>query len=503
MSQPTMREIDSPIGALEQHGVDYIPEEERHSSPFNLGIVFVGAQFCFNLVVLGWLPVSFGLGWWSALSSITIGLLLGTLIYAPFGLFGPRTGTNTAVSSGAHFGVVGRLIGTIIAIFIAVGFFGVVIWTGGDALVLGINKLFDVNTGDGVAALGYGVMAILTLALAIYGHDKVVAAQKWVTVIIGVVLIVGVFALLGKFDAGYSGGEYLLGSFWPTWMLAFVTAFATPVSYAPFVNDYSRYISQRRYSDRQVAVANGVGMFVGCWIVMIFGAYAGTMAPLKLGPVGALVDASPMWYVPMVILIGTVGTLAQGALCIYGVGLDTASLIPKLKRPAATLLLGVIGIAVVYLGAFVWDALALILAFVVILTILTAPFMVINLMGLLHRRGWYDPHDLQVFNRGEKGGRYWFTGGLNWRAVGAWIPAVIVGVLMAHTSEYTGPWAGWANGVDISVPTSMVIGGVLYALLLKLYPEPAEVRQPGVIAGAGSSGSTGGSLATAAGDGTP
>jgi purine-cytosine permease-like protein len=324
-----------------------------------------------------------------------------------------------------------------------------------------------------------------------------------VTVIIGVVLIVGVFALLGKFDAGYSGGEYLLGSFWPTWMLAFVTAFATPVSYAPFVNDYSRYISQRRYSDRQVAVANGVGMFVGCWIVMIFGAYAGTMAPLKLGPVGALVDASPTWYVPMVILIGTVGTLAQGALCVYGVGLDTASLIPKLKRPAATLLLGVIGIAVVYLGAFVWDALALILAFVVILTILTAPFMVINLMGLLHRRGWYDPHDLQVFNRGEKGGRYWFTGGLNWRAVGAWIPAVIVGVLMAHTSEYTGPWAGWANGVDISVPTSMVIGGVLYALLLKLYPEPAEVRQPGVIAGAGSSGSTGGSLATAAGDGTP
>jgi purine-cytosine permease-like protein len=496
MSHATMREIDSPIGALEQHGVDYIPEEERHSSPFNLGIVFVGAQFCFNLVVLGWLPVSFGLGWWSAFTAITIGLILGTLIYAPFGLFGPRTGTNTAVSSGAHFGVVGRLIGTIIAIFIAVGFFGLVIWTGGDALVLGVNKLFDVNTGDGLRALGYGLMGVLTLALAVYGHDKVVAAQKWVTYIIGVVLIVGFLALLGKFDAGYHGGKYLLGGFWATWMLGFVTAFATPVSYAPFVNDYSRYISHKRYSDNEITWANGIGMFFGCWAVMIFGAYAGTLAPIALGPVGALVEASPMWYVPLVILIGTVGTLAQGALCLYGVGLDTASLIPKLSRPACTLLLGGVGIAVVYLGAFVWDAIALILAFVVILTILTAPFMVINLMGLLYRRGWYDPYDLQVFNRGEKGGRYWFTGGLNLRAVGAWIPAVVVGVLMAHTSKYTGPWADWASGVDISVPASMLVGGVLYAVLLKLYPEGADVREPAIVM---SSGAAVGGLAASEG----
>jgi purine-cytosine permease-like protein len=464
------------ISGIERNGVDTIPEDQRHSTPFNFGLVWVGAQFSFNLIVLGWLPVSFGLGWWSALSAITVGLIIGTAIYAPFGLFGPRTGTNSAVSSGAHFGVVGRLIGTCLSLFIALGFFGLVIWTGGDSLVLGLNKLFGTDAGDGVRALGYAVMGAITLSLAVYGHDKVVASQKWVTAIIGVVLLLGLFALGGKFDAGYQGGEYLLGGFWATWVLGVVTGISAPISYAPFVNDYSRYISPKRFTQKQVLVANTVGMFFGCWTVMAFGAFEGTLAPIELGPVGALVEASPMWYVIPVIMIGTIGTLAQGALCLYGTGLDTSSLIPKLPRPAATLLLGLVGIAVVFLGAFVFNAIDLINAFVILLTVVTSPWIIINLIGYWSRRGWYDPADLQVFNRGEKGGRYWFTMGWNLRAMCAWVPAVFVGLMCAQTTKYTGPWADVASGVDVSIISAMVIGGVIYTVLLKLYPEGPEVR---------------------------
>jgi purine-cytosine permease-like protein len=351
-----------------------------------------------------------------------------------------------------------------------------VIWTGGDSLVLGLNKLFDLHTGDGVRAAGYAVMGLITLALAIYGHDKVVASQKWVTVVIGVAFLLGLFALGGKFDFGYKGGDYLLGSFWATWVAGVVTGMSAPISYAPFVNDYSRYINPKRYTQRQVLRANAVGMFIGCWTVMVFGAFMGTIGDLGLGPVGELVAISPNWYVVPVILIGTVGTLAQGALCLYGTGLDTSSLIPSLPRPIATLLLGLVGIAVVFLGAFVWDAISLINSFVILLTIVTSPWIIINLVGYFTRRGFYDPDDLQVFNRGLKGGRYWFTLGWNMRAMAAWVPAIIVGILMAQSADYTGPWAHVAGGVDISIASSMVIGGVIYAVLLKLYPESPAVR---------------------------
>jgi purine-cytosine permease-like protein len=222
--------------------------------------------------------------------------------------------------------------------------------------------------------------------------------------------------------------------------------------------------------------ANAVGMFIGCWTVMAFGAFEGTLAPIELGPVGALVDAAPKWYIIPIIMIGTIGTLAQGALCLYGTGLDTSSLIPKLPRPIATFLLGIVGITVVFLGAFVFDAIALINAFVILLTVVTAPWIIINLIGYWSRRGWYDPTDLQVFNRGEKGGRYWFTGGWNLRAMGAWLPAIFVGLMCAQTTEYTGPWADVASGVDVSIVSSMVLGGVIYAVLLKVYPEAPEVR---------------------------
>lgn len=475
-SSAAVETYPSKIVGVEQRGVDYIPENQRHSTTLNFGLVWVGAQLSFNLIVLGWLPVSYGLGWWSSFTAITVGLVVGTAIYAPFALFGPRTGTNSAVSSGAQFGVVGRLVGTFLALFIALGFFGLAIWTGGDSLVFGINKLFSINAGNGVLAAGYAVMCVLCLGLAVYGHDKVVASQVWVTLTIGVLILVGFFALLGNFNSGYHGGEYLLSGFWETWGLAVITSAAAPISYAPFVNDYARYLSLKRYSDRQIVSANGIGMFVGCWVVMIFGAMMGTMAPISLGPVGALVHASPMWYVVPVILIGTVGTLAQGALCLYGTGLDTSSLIPRLKRPVATLLLGSAGLALVYLGNFVWDAEALISAFVVLLTVLTAPWIIINLIGLWYRRGWYDPHDIQAFNRRERGGRYWYWHGFNLRAMAAWIPAIFFGVMTIQTEKFTGPWAHIANGIEVAVFGSMIIGGAIYAVLLFLFPESPSVR---------------------------
>ena len=59
------------VGKIETHGVDYIPESDRHSSPRNIFYILIGANLTFGLIVLGWLPLSFGLGWWAAFSSIS------------------------------------------------------------------------------------------------------------------------------------------------------------------------------------------------------------------------------------------------------------------------------------------------------------------------------------------------------------------------------------------------------------------------------------------------
>lgn len=469
--------ISSKVGTVEVRGVDYIPEAERDGSPWHLFWVFIGAQLSFTVIVFGWLPITFGLGWWSSVTSILVGLTIGTLIYAPFALFGPKTGTNSAVSSGAHFGVVGRLIGSILAMITAVGFFAISIWTGGDALISGLHSLIGTPETDAMAALGYAVTALITIAIALYGFATVVAAQKFVIPLLGGLMVVGFIALASKFNASYHGGEYLLGSFWPTWLLGVATAASLPISYAPFANDYSRYVTEAR-SGAPLVLANGLGMFIGCAFASLFGAYMASIFGIaELSFAGGLIGISPQWYVIAVIAIGLLGSFGQGSVCLYGTGLDFSSLLPRLKRVPATLLVSVLSFALVFVGRFVWNAVESVSAFVIILVVILTPWVVINLIGYAQRRGHYNVVDLQVFNEGRHGGIYWFSAGWNLRAVLAFVPSVVVGLLFVHTTLFTGPWAEAASGVDLSLLAGAVLSAVIYLGLTMAFPESAELRE--------------------------
>ena len=238
-------------GRVESQGVEYIPEAERDSRPANLAAVFLGGNLAFSVVVFGWLPITFGLGWWSAVSATVIGLALGTLATAPLALFGPRTGTNNPVSSGAHFGVNGRLIGSGLTLAFALAFVAISVWTGGDALVASAARLLGTPAGDGALAVGYALITAGIVGVALFGHGAVVALQKLLVPVVGLLLLAGIPAFAGGFDASYSGGEYVLGGFWSTWMLAVVVAAAGPISYAPSLGDYTRRISHERHGDRR------------------------------------------------------------------------------------------------------------------------------------------------------------------------------------------------------------------------------------------------------------
>ncbi|MNO78457.1 Permease for cytosine/purine, uracil, thiamine, allantoin [compost metagenome] len=95
------------------------------------------------------------------------------------------------------------------------------------------------------------------------------------------------------------------------------------------------------------------------------------------------------------------------------------------------------------------------------------------------RRGFYCPDDLQVFTRGEKGGRYWFTHGWNWRGMGAWIPSAVVGLLFVNLpGQFVGPLGNLAQGIDISLPVTLGLAALVYLALLNLFPEAAAVYGP-------------------------
>jgi purine-cytosine permease-like protein len=478
-AQPAIVSVDR-FGRIETRGIDYIPDEERHSRPRNIVWILTGGSITFSVIVIGWLPITFGLGWWSAVSSMVVGTAVGAALLAPMSLLAPRTGTNNPVSSGAHFGVVGRIVGSVLGLLGALAFAALTVWTGGDALVDGAHRLIGTSDGDVVRGLGYGIITAIVIGIAVLGHANMLLVQKLMVPTVGVLMLIGVIVFAGDFDSGYRGGEYLLGSFWPTWVLAALAAGSTVSSYGPFVGDWARYISPAQHSDRSLLLATGLGGFFGLGLPILFGTYiASVFADKSAAYVTGLIDASPTWYVFAIILIGLVAGTAQGCINLYGTGLDMSSIVPRLSRVKATLTIGAVAFALVYLGTFVWNAIDSVSAFLALLAVVVTPWIVINAIGLVYRRGWYDHDDLQVFNRGERGGRYWFSGGFNVRAFAAWVPASSIGMLFSNTSFFTGPGTDLLDGVDISFVVSGVLAGVLYTALVLVLPEPANVFGPG------------------------
>jgi purine-cytosine permease-like protein len=349
------------------------------------------------------------------------------------------------------------------------------VWTSGDALVASAHRLIGRPAGDGALAVGYALIGIEIAVVALYGHGTVVALQRFVVPVVGVLLLLGVVAFAGRFSAGYAGGDYVLGGFWPTWMLAVTVAAAGPLSYAPSLGDYSRRISRRVHSDRAVLLAACGGVFGGLLVTTLFGAFTAVTFQ-HLGPsyVQDLVAGAPGWYVLPILLIGLAGGGGQGVLNLYASGLDLEALIPRLKRVHTTLITSLAAIVLLYVGTFALNAVDSITAMTLVLNGVAAPWVVVNLLGfLLARRGRYDPDDLQVFNRGERGGRYWFVGGWNPRAVGAWAAGSAFGLLAVDTQLYTGPLAGLAGGVDLSLAGSAVIAAAVYATSLAAWKEPS------------------------------
>ncbi|ORA39253.1 hypothetical protein BST13_03035 [Mycobacterium aquaticum] len=460
------------VGQIETRGVDYIPETERHSRPRELFNVFFGTQLCFGIIVLGYIPVSLGLGWWGSITSTLAGLALGSALFAPLALLSTRTGTNSAVSSGAHFGVVGRIVGSLVGIFTAIGFYALTVWTGGQALVEGLHKLIGIPNGGGQFVVAYAVMAALTLVVAIYGHANVVLANRLLVPTMGILLIIGVIILAPKFRMA-APHDVLLGSYGATWLLSATAAASLPISYSPYIGDYTRYISAKKWSSSRIVGSAFIGMFLGTSVALCFAIYAAMTFPADATDwVAGLVNVSPMAFTAAIVIIALIGSCAQGALCVYGTGLDTSSIFPSLKRIPATLLIGGAGTALVYIGSFVYNLVSAATAFLIILLVVTAPWLAINLIGYLLTGGKYYAQDLQVFNMQPRitGGAYWFTRGWNIAAMLAWIPATAIGMLFVNTTLYVGPWANAAGGADLSFISAAVIGSLLYATLVRMIP---------------------------------
>src|SRR3954449_3103319 len=155
---------------VEQHGIDTIPDAERTSRPFDLFRIQFGGANTFATVILGTFPVLLGLSLGQAVAATLLGVVVGALFLMPMGLFGPRTGTNNAVSSPAHFGVRGRVVGSFLSLLTAIAFYSISVWVSGDALVGALVRVFGVQDSDWLRGITYAVLGGIVIVVVVYGY---------------------------------------------------------------------------------------------------------------------------------------------------------------------------------------------------------------------------------------------------------------------------------------------------------------------------------------------
>jgi purine-cytosine permease-like protein len=430
-----------------------------------------GPQFGFGNMVFGSFGIVFGLSWWSTFSAVTVGVMIGSLIFAGVAIQSPKTGTNNAVSSGAFFGVTGRYLGSLISLVIGLAFFAILVWTSGQTILNVFHRIFGSGTGDVALSVAMLVVSLMSFALAIYGHATLVASFRFIGIVSAGVSLLALVVLAGKFHAVH-GGSYRLGDYWPTWVLTMVLAALLPITWGPFIGDYGRYVPSRTKAST-CALAAGLGIFAGCWLAEIVGAFATTTFkdPATAFATG-FPAASPLWFaILLMIAPGGLANIQSAAMCVYNGALDAQAVLWRLTRAQLTLAMSAIGLATAYTALIAFDAIASIEAFATLMLVTVTPWMVIMTIGHLMRHGWYKPADLQAFAGSARTGVYWFTGGFNIKAFVAWGAAVAVGTLFTSTSIVTGPLTGEVSGIDLSFTSAALVGGALYYALSRIFPE--------------------------------
>ncbi|MBH9552602.1 purine-cytosine permease family protein [Inhella gelatinilytica] len=472
--------------AFETHSAEAIPAAERHARPLDLFRLLFGGCNTFATSVLGSFPVFVGLSVQDGLWALLLGLLAGSCALAPMSLFGPRNGTNDPVSSTAHFGVYGRLIGSGQLLLTAIVFFSLAVWSSGDALVGGAHALAGLPVNALTQSAAYTLMAAIVVAICIYGFQLMLWFNRVAVLATTLLFGVALMAFGSQIDLSYAGSvQRGDAGWWAAFVATATVAASNPLSFSATLGDWGRYVplaTPRRRLMAAVLLAQAATL-----LPLLFGLFTAaimaTTAPEVVATgdyMGGLIAISPAWFLLPLCLIALIGGIATGTTALYGTGLDLANLFTRhLNRARATLMVGLLAVAVIFVGRFVLNLVESVAAFAALIGAFSCPWLAVMVIGYWARRGHYLPDELQALSRRVRGGQYWFSRGWNLRALAAWTVGSTVGLLFAQVpGKFTGPLSAWAGGMDLSAPTSLLSGATVYLLLLWGYPESDQVQGP-------------------------
>jgi NCS1 family nucleobase:cation symporter-1 len=449
-------------------GVLPVAEPERRFSGLDLFVLWGDLSVGLLVIVTGTLLVP-ALGFRQALLAIVLGSLVGCIPLALVGLAGAREGLPGMMLFRPVLGVRGSFAPSALNLVQLLGWTAFEFWAMASIANVVSRRLWGLDA----YALWLLAVALLCTGLAIGG--PIVVVRRWLERF-GVYLVLAVggwitFKLLSAPGLSTIWRRPGVGGL-PFW-LAVDIVIAQPISWLPLVADYNRFArrSARTFVGTYAGYAIGNGWFyvLGALLVLLAG------APADVVGLGTSIAALAGGSVVLVALF--VGESDEAFANIYSWAVSAQNLAPRAPQ---RLLVGAVATVatalalVISLGSFELFLFLIGSVFVPLFGVFAADYFVLRNAG----------HDAGELFR--TGGRYWFRGGVRWRAFVPWI----AGVVLYQWCVPTGPewWVAGAHTVfarwlhlpfplfDSAIGASLPSFAVAFALSIPLLKKPQPSR---------------------------
>ena len=447
------------LTAVEQRGIEPVPDGERNGNPLQLFWVWFAANISILGLPLGATLVAIQfLNVWQSLIVAVIGAAGSFALVGVVSVAGRRGGAPSMTLSRATFGTRGNAGPTLVSLLSRLGWETVNTTTGAFVLISLFTIVFgtasEANAVPILTLVAIAIFELCTLLVSGLGHAAILVIQKWATWIFGALnVFVGAF-LLATVDWS-AVAAMPAGPFSAVLLGIGVIAGGTGIGWANAGADMARYQRPAVRAGRLVA-ASAAG--AGIPLVLLIGVGALLTAgddslASASDPVGAIRELLPPWMAVPYLIAAFGGLLLSNHLSVYSASLTTLTLGIRIKRVYAV---GV-DVTVTFVGSIYFMLIAdsfygPFISFISLLAIPITAWLGVFLVDMVKRR-YYDPVALLDMSDASA---YWYRGGVEWRALISWAAAIAVGYVLL-TTGFTG--IGWIATFFVAALAYFGLGG--------------------------------------------
>lgn len=456
MTESTATLTPTPARAttIEAGGIEAIPPERRHGSPWTLISTWTAPNLEFATVFVGMIAIAyFGLGFWPAVAALVLGSAAGALTQGVLSTWGPREGLAQMVLSRTAFGNRGNILPAAInTIMAGIGWFAVNSVSGALALTT-LTKM--------PVALSLVIVVVIEVAVAFIGHDLVQVFERYSSIVLGIIFLIATIVIFthANFGMQQKGGNFSFGGF----TLAAGAAFGYAAGWNPYASDYSRYFAKAT-SKLKIGWAAGIGNFVSCVVLMGAGAAAATITFDGANPTASFTSSLSSVLAGFTLVAIAVGAIAANALNVYSGAMSFLAAGIKiafsLRRAIIALGFGVIGFFVALSAVLNASLSADYENFLLVIAYWISPWLAIVFADRFLRRG------TEIASLVPEKAKYRNPAGII-----AFVVGVVVSIVLFSNQTFFVGLVPKANGSvgDLTAIAGFIISGVLYFVLFAAF----------------------------------